>query len=185
MGTSQDVSSRVSSAPRILIVSASLLLLAGLAVAASRVGKAFSAKADAAKVGPVVVEQSPARSAVLAVAIRGLQSQDGEVNVALYRSREDFLKRTQPARWAVLQPKLANLTWRVPDLEPGRYAVAVFHDINGNQEFDQGLFGLPAEPYGFSNSPANQLRPPDFGDASFEFSGRDLSIEVTLRSLPF
>ena len=61
----------------------------------------------------------------------------------------------------------------------------VFHDLNGNQNFDRGLFGLPAEPYGFSNTPVNKLRPPDFGSASFEFSGRDLSIEVTLRSLPF
>ena len=34
-------------------------------------------------------------------------------------------------------------------LAEGQYAVALFHDQNGNGEFDTGLFGPPVEGFGF------------------------------------
>ena len=37
------------------------------------------------------------------------------------------------------------------DLAPARYAVAVYHDVNGNGRLDTVPPGLPTEPYGFSN----------------------------------
>ena len=46
-------------------------------------------------------------------------------------------------------------------LTPGHYAVAVFHDVNGNGELDMIPPGLPTEPYGFSND-VGRFRPPDF-----------------------
>ncbi len=32
-----------------------------------------------------------------------------------------------------------------PDLHPGQYAVALFHDENGNESPDSGIFGQPVE----------------------------------------
>ena len=37
------------------------------------------------------------------------------------------------------------------NVKPGNYAIAVFHDLNGNGKLDRNLIGLPSEPYGFSN----------------------------------
>ena len=59
--------------------------------------------------------------------------------------------------------------WRAPpaageefvfdDLAPGRYAVAAYHDVNGNGELDKVPPGLPTEPYGFSNEVGRLGRP--------------------------
>lgn len=43
----------------------------------------------------------------------------------------------------------AKLTFR--DVPPGRYAVALVHDENGNGELDKNLLGMPKEGVGASN----------------------------------
>ena len=35
-----------------------------------------------------------------------------------------------------------------------------FRDVNGNQQLDLGPFGIPKEPYAFSNNAKAQLGPP-------------------------
>lgn len=66
----------------------------------------------------------------------------------------------------VLAPPLTSAT--VHDLPDGRYAVAVFVDVNGNQSLDRTLLGLPAEPFAFSGG----ARRPDFARASFRLEGQ-------------
>ncbi|MEO0732339.1 MAG: DUF2141 domain-containing protein, partial [Bacteroidota bacterium] len=40
-------------------------------------------------------------------------------------------------------------------------AIMAFHDEDGNGELDRnGLFGLPSEPYAFSNDPSTLFGPP-------------------------
>ncbi len=54
------------------------------------------------------------------------------------------------------------------DLEPGReYAVAAFHDENGNNDLDTGLFGIPSEGTGASNDARGFMGPPSYPDARF------------------
>lgn len=56
----------------------------------------------------------------------------------------------------------------VPD---GEYAVKVFHDLNDNGRMDTNLFGIPKEPYGFSNNAMGTLGPPSFEEAKFLVRG--------------
>ncbi|MEY4670223.1 MAG: hypothetical protein RLZZ415_102 [Pseudomonadota bacterium] len=46
--------------------------------------------------------------------------------------------------------------------KPGVYAVALYHDENGDGRFDRTGLGLPAEGYGFSNNPATLAGLPQF-----------------------
>lgn len=50
-------------------------------------------------------------------------------------------------------------------LDPGRYAVICYQDLNGNERLDFGTFGLPAEPYGLSND-VGRFAPPSFEAAA-------------------
>jgi uncharacterized protein (DUF2141 family) len=50
---------------------------------------------------------------------------------------------------------------------PGTYAIACFHDENGNGRLDTGLFGIPAEGTVASNHAKGFLGPPSFQDAKF------------------
>ncbi|MBK7428468.1 MAG: DUF2141 domain-containing protein [Saprospiraceae bacterium] len=70
----------------------------------------------------------------------------------------------------------------INDLPFGTYAISVFQDLNANEKLDKKLFGIPAEPYGFSISAAKFTRAPTFSESSFEYSKeRELKIDLTKR----
>ncbi|WXU00124.1 MAG: hypothetical protein Ctma_0835 [Catillopecten margaritatus gill symbiont] len=62
----------------------------------------------------------------------------------------------------------------------GIYAVSAFHDKNKNEELDKSFFGVPTEPYGFSNDARGTFSAPPFSEAQFELkeSGADISLDV-------
>lgn len=54
------------------------------------------------------------------------------------------------------------------DLPDGVYAFAVYQDLNENGKLDRKKFGIPAEPFAFSNDALGKFGPPKFSEASFE-----------------
>ena len=87
--------------------------------------------------------------------MQGLKSSDGLVAVTVYA---DDSKRFLAKRGSLY-------VWRTPAHAPstrvcvylphtGVFALAVYHDRNGNRRFDRNSLGLPAEPGGFSNNPS-------------------------------
>lgn len=65
------------------------------------------------------------------------------------------------------------------DLHPGVYAVALFHDENGNGKLDTNFLGLPAEGVGTSNNKRPLVGPPSWSASRFRLE-RDGDIHVTL-----
>lgn len=63
---------------------------------------------------------------------------------------------------------------------PGRYAVALVHDENGNGQLDKLLF-VPKEGFGFSRNPAIRFGPPGFDEASFVVNGGVSEQKVTMK----
>jgi len=59
------------------------------------------------------------------------------------------------------QARAGVVELRVRNVKPGSYAIAVFHDVNGNGKLDRSFIGLPNEPYGFSND-VGRRGPPNF-----------------------
>jgi len=121
-----------------------------------------------------------ALAATLEVAITGLASDDGDVHVALYDRPEAFPKsdgmrvETQVA----IRDRRATVTFA--DLQPGSYAIAVYHDANGNHDFDQGFLGIPLEDYGFSAGARAFFGPPSFTEAAFKVSAPLTRITIDL-----
>ncbi len=60
---------------------------------------------------------------------------------------------------------------RLPVLADGRYAIAVFQDLDGDGELDTNLLGMPTEPHGFSRDARGNLGPPSFEDAALHLAG--------------
>jgi uncharacterized protein (DUF2141 family) len=50
---------------------------------------------------------------------------------------------------------------------PGQYAIRLFHDVNGNGELDTNPFGIPIEPFAFSNNARGRFGPAGWADAVF------------------
>ena len=58
------------------------------------------------------------------------------------------------------------MTFRFEGLKAGRYAVAMYHDVDGDESLDTNMLGIPREPYGFSNNAVGRFGPPSFDDAA-------------------
>jgi uncharacterized protein (DUF2141 family) len=65
-------------------------------------------------------------------------------------------------------------------LRPGRYAVIVLHDENGNGGLDRNLLGVPVEAYGFSNGAEGFLGPPSFAAAAVTLGPGDHAVHIQL-----
>ena len=71
---------------------------------------------------------------------------------------------------------MSNGTARLsfPGLAPGRYALRVFADENGNGKLDTNLMGMPTERYGFSNDAKGNRAAPGFDAAALQVNAKRL-----------
>jgi uncharacterized protein (DUF2141 family) len=135
----------------------------------------------------------PAAAGDLQITVKGISSSNGVILIGLYDSadsfaraielsdKEGFLNDPQRVAGAALRANLA-LTGAVvfSNLEPGRYAIIVFHDENSNGRLDKTFWGVPTEPYGFSNDARGALGSPKFDDAAITLDGSDKAVVITL-----
>ena len=66
-------------------------------------------------------------------------------------------------------------------INPGTYAIKVFHDVNSNGELDTSWIGWPQEPYGFSNDAPVNTGPPPFKLAAIEVKEGKQTEHIRLR----
>mgnify|MGYP003572328091 CR=1 FL=1 len=101
------------------------------------------------------------------------EAKGGNIMVAVYDNEATFLKddgHIAQASVPTLDAKEGIITSQF-DLQVGKtYAIAAYHDANGNQELDKNFFGVPKEGYGFSNNARATFGPPSFEKAAFSFT---------------
>lgn len=96
-------------------------------------------------------------------------AQTGAILVALYDAEAAY-EGGQPTRVAQVDVA-AGRRQAVFDLPAGTYGMKAFHDINGNGKMDVNPFGMPTEPYAFSNNAVGNMGPARWDRARFEVSG--------------
>ncbi|NBU99536.1 MAG: DUF2141 domain-containing protein [Spirochaetia bacterium] len=97
--------------------------------------------------------------------ITGIKNSAGFIQVAVYNSDTEFDKEVFIKVIAV--PASSEVHVSIPNLDIGKYAIAVYHDENKNQKLDKNFVGIPKEGYGFSNNAVGKLGPPKFSETSF------------------
>jgi len=65
-------------------------------------------------------------------------------------------------------------------LPPGRYALSVLQDLNGNRKLDTSFLGIPTEPSGSSNDAPARWSAPKFKDAVFTVGDTPVELEIRL-----
>ena len=65
----------------------------------------------------------------------------------------------------------------------GTYGVAVYHDANGDKDFNRTLTGMPAEGFGFSNNVAPRFALPKYEQVRFAAGMGETSQRIGLRYL--
>lgn len=96
-------------------------------------------------------------------------AETGAVMVALYDAEAAY-EGGAPARVARVDVA-AGQHEAVFDLPAGAYGVKAFHDVNGNGKMDTNPFGMPTEPFAFSNNAVGNMGPAKWDRARFEVSG--------------
>lgn len=66
------------------------------------------------------------------------------------------------------------------DLPPGQYGIKMFHDVDGDGKMSTNAFGMPTEPFAFSNS-----APAQFGPAKWDAAKFDVAAPSTAHAIKF
>lgn len=123
---------------------------------------------------------SQAHAARLNVTVQHVRSERGVITLALYASSETFSLFEMDVESQTVSAREGVVTVTFDGLPPGRYAIAAFHDENGNGEFDTNFLGLPKEGYGFSNNAAVRFGPPSFEEAAVDVQLADSETALSI-----
>lgn len=118
----------------------------------------------------------------LIVDVTDLQDQKGSVCIKVFNGSQGFPNsndRVVKRECVKITANPMRLTYR--DLPAGNYAVAVFHDTNGDGVMRRNAAGMPTEGYGFSNNPVVKTSAPKYGQAVFLLAGRNTRIQVRMK----
>ncbi len=111
--------------------------------------------------------QTATAPASLEVSFNGIETTKGNILMVVFDSEAGY-NSSKPIRSVVVPADKANVTTLIEGLSPGRYAIKSFHDIDGDNKMGTNPFGMPTEPFAFSNNARGQMGPAKWADASFE-----------------
>ena len=115
----------------------------------------------------------------LHVRMKGFENTDGEAGVAVWNAARGFPEEIEHAvatTYVTIQDGAAVA--RFDQLEPGRYAITVYHDKNDNRRFDKNWLGMPKEDWGVSNNVRPRLRAPRFTEAVRDLGVGEQLVEI-------
>ena len=120
-----------------------------------------------------------AAAATLRVEIANVANKKGSLRIAVH-NEGNWLRRALVAKKVSVDAASGETLTVTFDVEPGRLAVSVHHDVNDNGKMDRNLLGIPKEPYGFSGS-TGRFGPPKFEQAAIDVEGEQTTAAVKLR----
>lgn len=114
--------------------------------------------------------------------IRGLKSDKGELILAIFNDKNDYLKKDFIHK-KVKVSKAGDTVVTFEDLPKGEYSVSVIHDENKNGKLDKNVVGIPKESFGFSNVSLGWFGPPSYENTKFELLDESVEVVVKLKHL--
>ena len=134
-----------------------------LALATSLVAIAAPAFAASA---PVTSTASPIVK--LDVRFTGIEAPTGPIMFVIFDSEAAYDGKGAPVRAFAAAVKDGVASQSVDGLPAGRYAIRAFHDIDGDGKMGSNPFGMPTEPFAFSNNAKGNMGPATWAQAAFD-----------------
>src|SRR4030095_16479330 len=96
------------------------------------------------------------------VVVSGIKDSNGGIRCGLFNSAATFPKDEQ--KYQGVEAPIANgqATCTFNNVPPGTYSVAYYKAAPGQTKMKPGMFGSPADPYGFSRHTTIRMGPPPF-----------------------
>ena len=141
-------------------------ILTALAMA----GASFSAAA---------VAQSAGSS--LTVNFTDIEEKQGAILGVLVDSEAAYDGKAAPVRPLMVTADKAEVAAMVDGLAPGTYAIKLFHDVDGDGKMSTNPYGMPVEPFAFSNNAQGNMGPAKWADAKFEVKAGANTHSITIK----
>ncbi len=151
---------------RRLITASACLALATLS------GCATANTVEAPVTSEAVAMTVDAESATVTVNVEGFKKQQGAIMAALVDANGYKGGKPVQARKVDVDGDVVILTFS--DLPAGEYAVRMFHDVNSDGQMNANAFGMPTEPFAFSNNAVGTMGPAPWSKAKFTVNGADV-----------
>lgn len=117
----------------------------------------------------------------LTIVVEGMSSDEGNLGVLIFNGPKGWAEDRQAAFRDIAVPaQKGTQTLKVPELPPGKYAVALIHDLNKNHKLDKNFIGMPKEQWGMSNNPHATIKAPPIEKAMFSLD-KDTQIQIKLQ----
>ena len=127
-----------------------------------------------------IVAISAKSSAQLVIKINNITSIQGDLHIGIYDDPEVFLSLTEQYIFILKRVDSIEMLIVIDTIPKGNYAISIMHDLNSNGEMDFNFFGMPQEPYGFSNNLNPHFRAPRFKESQFYYDGNYFELEIIL-----
>lgn len=121
-----------------------------------------------------------AQECSISVEVNGLNNSEGKLRIGIFDNSKDFKNKENPAYSKSLLLADTSIKSAIQNIEPGTYAIAVYHDGNNDYQLNTKKLGIPSEGVGFSGISKSKIKPPDFEMASFPLKG-DTAIIILMR----
>ena len=99
--------------------------------------------------------------------VSGLNNTNGQLAIAIFDNADSFENENNTYKDSTIVVTNNEMTILIEDVDPGTYAISIFHDENENEELDVNWLGIPIEGFGFSNNPSISFSAPQYNDCSF------------------
>ena len=125
---------------------------------------------------PLSTEQS------VVIAVAGAGSDTGTIMVAVYDASAKFNDPSQAVFLQSLEIQNGAANWSIrAESLPKKFAIAAFHDENGDGTLNRNPLGIPTERYGFSRNARGLTGPPEYDRASIDRPQNGEQLAVFLR----
>jgi uncharacterized protein (DUF2141 family) len=136
--------------------------------------------AIALNIAAITAGHAAGAPAKLEVAFTGIEIQKGAVMFGVYDSEDAYNKGTSINGARVVADN-ADIAALIEGLPAGRYAIKAFHDIDGDGKMSSNPFGMPTEPFAFSNDAKGSMGPASWADAAFDVKAGGTKISITIK----
>ena len=137
-------------------------------------------KKIAALASLIALAAPTAWGASVELTITGVETASGEILIGVFDSETGWKTDASIAE-AQADAATGSVTVMLDGLPDGEVAIKLYHDVDSNGELKRGNFGIPAEPYGFSNDAPVRFGPPSWSAAKFAIDGETTTHTLALR----
>jgi uncharacterized protein (DUF2141 family) len=127
---------------------------------------------------------APEAPPALEVRVDNIRQAKGQVRLAIFADPATFLDYQSAVHLAStpLRATQSTVVFELPQLAPGQYAIATYHDRNNNDKLDTNLLGVPTEPYAFSREPDSKWREPRWNEVAFDYRSDQTTLQLQLKT---